>query len=305
MKVHRFLSIVIAVLSTASLLHAELTEEQAKKLFNAEASLEDFNKAVAEAAKLGVPAQTLAEAKLVRGLQNQDTAYLSSVLPELEAAAKNFKKEDSAGLGSAEDFNGLICYIKAMDAAAKGDEAGLKKHITEAFWLSPEQSGLFAEAVKKFRTEAKMAGIRVDMTKPITNSAAEATTLGDVLGKNKAVLLDFWASWCGPCMELMPELRKKAGHLAKHAIAVAGMNTEGDAAIAGKVRNEKGMKEVTWLVEPKDKPFSDLLEIDSIPRMVLLSPEGKILFNGHPEDPGLWAALKKVDAAIEPLKAAE
>ena len=275
----------------------------AKKLFNAEASLEDFNKAVADAAKAGVPAQTLAEAKLVRGLQNQDTTYLSSVLPELEAAAKSFKKEDSAGMGSAEDFNGLICYIKAMEAAAKGDEAGLKKHITEAFWLSPEQSGLFAEAVKKFRTDAKMAGIRVDMKKPITNSAAEATTLGDVMGRSKAVLLDFWASWCGPCMELMPELRKKSEHLTKHSVAVAGMNTEGDVAIADKIRGEKGMKNVIWLVEPKDKPFSDLLQIDSIPRMVLLSPEGKVLFNGHPEDPTLWAALKKVDAAIEPLKA--
>jgi hypothetical protein len=52
-------------------------------------------------------------------------------------------------------------------------------------------------------------------------------------------------------------------------------------------------------VEPPDRPYSKVFEIQSIPRMILLSPEGKVLFNGHPEDPALWAALKKIDASIE------
>ncbi|MFZ4596133.1 MAG: thioredoxin domain-containing protein [Verrucomicrobiaceae bacterium] len=298
----RLLSLCVAALAASVSLHAEVNEELAKKLFNSEASLEDFKKASAEAEKSGAPAQLLAEAKLVWGLRHQDTAYLSSVLPELETAAKNFKKEDSAGLGSAEDFLGLISYIRALDAAAKGDEASLKQHITEAFWLSPEQSGLFAGTLKKFRTDAMMAKLTVDMKLPLTNSKAEATTLADALGSNKAILLDFWASWCGPCMELLPELRKKAEHLGKLGIAVAGMNTESDEGIADKIRAEKGMKDVTWLVEPKARPFSGPLQIDSIPRLVLLSPEGKILFNGHPEEPALWTALKAVNPAIEPMQ---
>jgi hypothetical protein len=80
------------------------------------------------------------------------------------------------------------------------------------------------------------------------------------------------------------------------------MNTESDEAIADKVRGEKDMKDVTWLVEPKEKPFSEPMEITSIPRVILLSPEGKVLFNGHPQDAALWAALKKVNAEIEPMK---
>ena len=67
------------------------------------------------------------------------------------------------------------------------------------------------------------------------------------------------------------------------------------------VRAQKDMK-MPWLVEPKGSPFSELLGIDSIPRMILLSPEGKVLFNGHPEEPGLWDALKKLDSAIQPPK---
>ena len=61
-----------------------------------------------------------------------------------------------------------------------------------------------------------------------------------------------------------------------------------------------GVREaLPWLVEPPDRPYSKAFELDSIPRMILLSPEGKVLFNGHPEDPALWAALKKIDASIE------
>jgi hypothetical protein len=42
-----------------------------------------------------------------------------------------------------------------------------------------------------------------------------------------------------------------------------------------------------------------MLEIDSIPRMVLVGPDGKVLYNGHPQDPGLWTALQKLDPAIK------
>lgn len=299
MKMSR-LSLLFATLAlgTAGLLHAEVNEEVAKALFNQEMTDTELEKVAAEAIKGGAPKQLVAEARLVWGLRHQDNAYLAKILPELEEVAKHFKKEDSAGMGSVEEFNGLLSYIRALSAMGKGDEDGFKKHITEAFWLSPDQGQLFAQTITNHRSEAKMANVRIDLALAITNSKGEATTLKDQLGKNKAILLDFWASWCGPCMNLMPELRKKAEHLAKNGIVVCGMNTESDEGVADKVRAEKDMK-LPWLVEPKARPFSELLDIKSIPRMVLISPEGKILFNGHPQEPGLWAALKKVDPAIQ------
>ena len=298
---HLRLLLAAALLGSPVLLRSEVNEELAKKLFGQEISSAELDKTANEALKQGAPKQIIAEAKLVWGLRHQDDDYLQKALPELEEAAKNFKKEDSAGMGSVEEFNGLLSYIRALNAMNKGDEDGFKKHITDAFWLSPDQGQLFAQTITKHRSEAKMANVKIDMKLAITTSKGEATTLGDQLGKNKAILLDFWASWCGPCMSLMPELRKKAEHLGKSGIAVCGMNTESDEAIADKVRGEKDMK-MPWLVEPKARPFSDLLDIKSIPRMVLIAPDGKILFNGHPQEPGLWAALKKLDAGIEMMK---
>jgi len=90
-------------------------------------------------------------------------------------------------------------------------------------------------------------------------------------------------------MRLMPELKKKAKKYEGLGIVVAGMNTE-NASKAEKVRKEREIG-FSWLVEPSGRPFSKMLKINSIPRMILLDPEGKVLFNGHPMDDELTAAL--------------
>src|SRR4051794_38775408 len=113
MKNLRILLIGAAVLGIVPLLHAELTQDIVKKLLSPDSSLEDFTKAAEDAVKAGAPAQLLAEAKLVWGLRHKDSAFLAKNLPEIEAAAANFKKEESAGLSSAEEFRSLISYIKA------------------------------------------------------------------------------------------------------------------------------------------------------------------------------------------------
>lgn len=302
MHIPRFLTVLaVACLGAASVARAEVSEEQMRTLFAPNLAQADLEKAVADGTKAGIPAQTIAEAKLVWGLRHQDTAFLEKTLPEFEAAGKVFKKENSVSLGSPEDYMALVSYIKALVAMKKNDDEGFKKFITEAFWLGPDQAQLFSQTITNYRTKKKMAAVKVDMKTDVTTSAGESTTLAKQLGSNKAILLDFWASWCGPCMEGLPELKKRAAYLSKHGIAVAGMNTESDEAIAEKVRKEKGM-DLPWLVEPQGRPLSDVLEITTLPHVVLLSPEGKVLFHGFPDEGDLWAALKALDATIEPLK---
>ncbi|WP_170266997.1 peroxiredoxin family protein [Brevifollis gellanilyticus] len=278
----------------------QVPQELMQRLFNPGSTEQELTDAIKEANKAGVPRQQLIEAKLIWGLRTQNTAWLGKILPELEVLAGNFDSAQSAGIKSADDIRSFVEYIKGLQAQEKKDDAGFKKHMQEAFWLAPSQAQLYAQTIDKLRRESKMATTKIDLQLVLATSNGETTTLQDQMAGKKAVLIDFWASWCGPCMQLMPELKKKAEHLKKHGIVVAGMNKDDEKAemVAEKVRGEQGI-EFPWLIEPTDRPFTKMLEIDSIPRMILIGPDGKVLYNGHPQDPGLWSALKKIDPEIK------
>lgn len=275
-------------------------KELLQRLFSQETTEEELLSLAKEANKAGMPRQQIIEAKLVWGLRHQDTKFLMKILPEVEILATSFDSANAAMLPNAEAVTSFVSYIKALKAGDAGDENAFKQHILEAIWLNPKQAPVFLQSIEKFRRESKMGALTVDLKIPLTNSMGEATTLHDQLGGKKALLLDFWASWCGPCMNLMPALKKKAEKLSAHGVIVAAMNKDDENAesIAERIRKEQNAT-LPWLVEPPDRPYSKAFEIDSIPRMILLSPEGKVLFNGHPEDPALWIALKKIDPAIE------
>jgi hypothetical protein len=48
------------------------------------------------------------------------------------------------------------------------------------------------------------------------------------------------------------------------------------------------------LIDREKDTLSRLLRIQSVPAMVLVSAEGKVLFNGHPSEDHLWEALSKL-----------
>lgn len=271
-----------------------------QQLFNPQNSEEEMRTALETAVKAGLAEQVLIEAQMLWGLRRGDVPMLMTLLPELERIERSFNPRESAGIRTQEELSGLICYIKALVARKDGDEELFKKHITEAFWLHPASAALFGQAVEALRREKKMTTLRLDLDVVLTTSEGEATTLRDQLGGGKALLLDFWASWCGPCLALMPELRKKAAALAPHGIVVAAMNTdtENAEALADKIRREKDMT-LPWLVEPEDRPYSSALEVTSIPAMALVTPDGKVHFFGHPQNPDLWEALRKVNSSIQ------
>ncbi len=271
-----------------------------QRLFAQESSEESMLAMAKEAGRAGIPRQQVIEAKLVWGLRHQNTDFLIKILPEVEILAASFDPASAAAMPNAEAVKGFAAFIRAQKAGVAKDEAGFKQNILEAIWLNPQQAPVFAQAIDKHRLEAKMAALVVDLKAPLINSMGEATTLQDQLGSGKALLLDFWASWCGPCMQLMPALKKKAAALTAHGIVVAAMNKDDTDAEATAERVRLEQRAVfPWLIEPPERPYSKALDISTIPRMILLSPEGKVLFNGHPEDPALWVALKKIDPAIE------
>lgn len=117
--------------------------------------------------------------------------------------------------------------------------------------------------------------------------------LSDYVGKGKFVLVDFWASWCGPCRRQIPVLKEILAEYGDKGLEVLGV------AVWDEVENTKQAikdHEIPWhsILDAQRIP-TDLYGIQGIPCIILFSPDGTILSRDKQSD-----ALKAdVKAAME------
>ncbi len=148
-----------------------------------------------------------------------------------------------------------------------------------ANWEYRQQTADRRAALAALQSEADMQGVLVPdaegaspATSALDGTAAPAFTLPDLEGKEislasyrgKALLINFWATWCGPCKIETPWLVELRNKYAAQGFEVLGIDTEGDDAQPGDVAWARDKTDVTKFVQQEKMPYPVLVDGDSI-----------------------------------------
>lgn len=116
----------------------------------------------------------------------------------------------------------------------------------------------------------------------LKNSTGANVRLAEQRGQ--VVMLNFWASWCGPCRQEMPLLDGISKKYSKMGFVLYGINVEQDNTDAKKMLKDLG---VTFpILFDTESKLSSLYSVEAMPTSVIIDKKGQIRYIDKGYKPG-------------------
>jgi peroxiredoxin len=94
--------------------------------------------------------------------------------------------------------------------------------------------------------------------------------------RGQVVLVNFWASWCGPCRQEMPQLNRLYEKYRSSGVLLLGVNIDDDARVGAATAARWGVKFPVLL--DADKTVTRLYDLGSMPATVLIDRDGRVRY---------------------------
>jgi peroxiredoxin len=219
---------------------------------------------------------------------------------QLEPAEKAFRQalELSEGKVNAVRFS-LGVTLLQMSRDAEG-VALLKEYLEKG------PGAADAEIARKLIANPVRARKKIVPDFELTTLAGDYLTAEDLRGK--VLLLDFWGTWCPPCVASVPSLRSLSHRLKDDPFQLVSISTDQDEKA---LREFVAKNQMDWSqVWDQGQAFTRQCGIHSFPTYVLVSPEGEILHVGSGWGQGterdlssrIHAALKDLQKGAKPAR---
>ncbi|GFZ90247.1 hypothetical protein GCM10011531_22290 [Aquaticitalea lipolytica] len=115
--------------------------------------------------------------------------------------------------------------------------------------------------------------------------------------EGKFILIDFWGTWCGPCIKAIPELNEYQETF-KDQLVIIGVSKESFE----KVKGFKKAKMEYFSGIDVNGALNDTYEIEGIPHVVLIDPKGIVRWEGFPFLAGYELTSKTIEDIIAKYK---
>ena len=127
-------------------------------------------------------------------------------------------------------------------------------------------------------------------TVPFLWNGDTTRTLADFRGKG--VVVNFWATWCAPCVREMPALDRLSAEVFGDGIVVLAMSSDrGGAAVVSKFYAKRGITSLSVIIDEKSK-VARAVGISGLPTTVMYDGEGREV--GRVIGPAEWDAPESV-----------
>ena len=168
----------------------------------------------------------------------------------------------------------------------------------KAVMTAPEESGnepgqANAGQAEQSSEAKDVSGVEIEM--------ADGTVkkIGDYQGK--VVLLDFWATYCRPCVEKLPHLQEMQKKYGTDKLAVIAVTLDPDVETAVKWAKGKGMDlPIAKFNDQLKDAFFGGEDTFAIPQARLIGPDGKMVRSWGPD-----GSVEEIEAAVKELLGTE
>lgn len=234
------------------------------------------------------------EIRRIDGILDSLNAVYSPKIEALKAQGLDSVAYSKAYLVLEDSFNADMRRIAEKLFSRHPDDAVTEKLLRSEFYqtqtlddrerimaaLGPwmKTTNIYKDFSRRLKAERRTSAGQMFVEINGRDVSGKPVRLSDYVGRGNYVLVDFWASWCRPCHEEIPNLARLHREFKDKGLTVLGLFTWDDEKLMGKTARKLG---AVWpQMFDAERKALELYGADGIPLIILFGPDGRIVERG-------------------------